>query len=231
MNRRWDVDDTTVVTVKVGGFGRNSLTVYGVQVPAKLRLRKKSNTSFILKDGRRATLTIRPQFATAPDVELRVGDRLLVETDAKPRQCGSCQTAVKPNDQFCASCGHPMPSGEDHAHQKNVKQAARTIWTLAVLFLLSGVALYFIAKSKAAKSAVLVVSLVLVAIMAILAVWAKKAPLAALVVATATYCVLIVTNAIVDPRTIGQGLILKIVVVTLLVRGIKSALALRVSNA
>ena len=74
-------------------------------------------------------------------------------------------------------------------------------------------------------------SLVLVAIMAILAVWAKKAPLAALVVATATYCVLIVTSAIVDPRTIAQGLILKIVVITLLVRGIKSALALRVSNA
>jgi hypothetical protein len=225
MKKRWDVDDTTVVTVKIGGFGRNSLTVYGVRVPAKLSLRKKSNTSFILKDGRRATLTIRPQFATAPAVELRVDGRLLVETDSKPLQCGACQTAVKPNDQFCEKCGHAMPSGEDHAHQKNVKQAARTIWTL------SGLVLYFISKSQPARSAVLIGSLVLVAIMAILAVWAKKAPLAALVVATATYCVLIVTSAIVDPRTIAQGLILKIVVITLLVRGIKSALALRVSNA
>ena len=231
MKKRWDVDDTTVVTVKIGGFGPNSLTVYGVRVPAKLSLRKKSNTSFILKDGRRATLAIRPQFATAPAVELRVDGRLLVETDSKPLQCSACQTAVKPNDQFCENCGHAMPSGEDHAHQKNVKQAARTIWTLSLLFLLSGLVLYFISKSQPAKSAVLIGSLVLVAIMAILAVWAKKAPLAALVVATATYCVLIVTSAIVDPRTIAQGLILKIVVITLLVRGIKSALALRVSNA
>jgi hypothetical protein len=231
MKRTWDVDDNTVVTVKVGGFGRNSLTVYGVQVPAKLSLRKKSNTSFILKDGRRATLTIKPQFATAPDVELRVDNRLLVETDAKPRQCASCQTAVKPNDQFCTNCGHPMPSGEDHAHQKNVNQAARTIWTLSALFLLSGVVMYVISNSQAAKSAGLIGSLVLVAIMALLALWAKKAHLAALVVATATNCVLIVTSAIVDPRTIAQGLILKIVVITLLVRGIKSALALRVSNA
>ena len=127
MKKLWDVDDTTVVTVKMGGFGRNSLTVYGVRVPAKLSLRKKSNTSFILKDGRRATLTIRPQFATAPAVELRVDGRLLVETDSKPLQCAACQTAVKPNDQFCENCGHAMPSGEDHAHQKNVKQAARTM--------------------------------------------------------------------------------------------------------
>jgi hypothetical protein len=156
---------------------------------------------------------------------------LLVETDSKPLQCSACQTAVKPNDQFCENCGHAMPSGEDHAHQKNVKQAARTIWTLSALFLLSGLVLYFLSKSQPAKSAVLIGSLVLVAIMAILAVWAKKAPLAALVVATATYCVLIVTSAIVDPRTIAQGLILKIVVITLLIRGIKSALALRVSNA
>jgi hypothetical protein len=231
MKRRWDVDDSTVVTVKVGGWGRSYLTAYGVKVAARLSLRKKSDTSFILKDGRRATLSIRPQFATAPAVELRVDNRLLVETGLKPLTCGACQAVVKTHDQFCESCGHAMPSGEDRSHMKIVKQAANTIWTLAALLLLSGIVLYLVSTAPAAKTAVLIVSMILAALMAALAIWARKAPLAALVVATATYGVLIVTNAIIDPRTIAQGLILKIVIVALLIRGIKSALALRVSNA
>lgn len=231
MKIRWDVDDATVVTVKLGGFGRSYLTAYGIKVPAKLSLRKKSDTSFILKDGRRATLSIKPQFATAAAVELRIDDRLLVETGKKPIQCSACQAIVKPNDQFCTSCGHAMPSGEDHSHQKVVKQAATAIWTLSALFAVTGMVLFFISTVAATKMAILIVYLILAAIMGALAMWARKAPLAALVVATATYCVLIVTSAILDPTTIAQGIILKIIIITLLSRGIKSALALRVSNA
>jgi hypothetical protein len=231
MKRRWDVDENTVVTVKVGGWGRSCLTVYGVKIAARLSLRKKSDTSFILKDGRRATLSIRPQFATSAAVELRVDNRLLVETGPKPLTCGACQAVVKTHDQFCESCGHAMPSGEDHSHQKTVKQAANTIWTLSVLLLLSGIVLSMVSKVPSAKAGVLIVSTILAGIMAALAIWARKSPLAALVVATATYGVLLVTNAIIDPTTIAQGVFVKIIIVAMLIRGIKSALALRVSNA
>jgi len=78
---------------------------------------------------------------------------------------------------------------------------------------------------------VLVVNLVLAAIMAGLAWWGRKAPLAAVLIATATYAVVIVASAIADPATLGQGIIVKIIIIAFLVKGIKAALALRASNA
>jgi len=266
MKQTWEVDDATVVSFETG-FLRNTLTAYGQHLPSRISLRKKSDTSFILKDGRRATFSVRPQFATAAAAELRVDGQLMVETGKEPLKCGACGTTVKPNDRFCLSCGHAMPPAEDHVHRKNLKRATNVIWTLAGLFLIFGIVMFFVAKSQttdvllklahmnpdatiptpiggktytvaALRSyllwqpwGVLFVNLVLAAVMAILALWGRRAPLAALLVATATYAVVIVTNAIVDPRTIAQGIFLKIVVVALLIRGIKAALALRVSNA
>lgn len=78
---------------------------------------------------------------------------------------------------------------------------------------------------------VLAVNMVLAAIMAVLAWWGRKAPLAAVLVATATYVVVQVANALADPATLGQGLILKIIIIAILVKGIKAALALRTANA
>ena len=60
--------------------------------------------------------------------------------------------------------------------------------------------------------------------------WAKKSPLAALLVATSIYLSIFVLNAMVDPSTIMQGFIVKIIVVTMLYKGIKSALELKQVN-
>lgn len=78
---------------------------------------------------------------------------------------------------------------------------------------------------------VLIVNLVLAAIMGVLAVWGATAPLGAVLVATATYAVVLIANAIADPATIAQGIIVKIVIIVFLVKGIKAALALRALNA
>ena len=78
---------------------------------------------------------------------------------------------------------------------------------------------------------VLITNGVLAAVMASLAVWGKRAPLPAVLVATATYAVVMVTNAISDPASIGQGIFIKIVVIAIFVRGIKAALALREAKA
>lgn len=78
---------------------------------------------------------------------------------------------------------------------------------------------------------VLITNVVLAAVMAGLAVWGKRAPLPAVLVGTATYAVVIVAGAISDPATIGQGIIVKILVIALFVRGIKAALALRAARA
>ena len=78
---------------------------------------------------------------------------------------------------------------------------------------------------------VLIVNLILAGAMIGLALWGRRAPLPAVLIATATYAVVLVGNAIMDPTTIGQGVIVKIIVIAILAKGIKSALALRVAHA
>jgi hypothetical protein len=77
---------------------------------------------------------------------------------------------------------------------------------------------------------ILITNAVLAIVMAGLALWAGRAPLPAVIVATATYAVVIVTNAIIDPTTIAQGIIVKVFVIALFVKGIKAALALRAAD-
>ena len=74
---------------------------------------------------------------------------------------------------------------------------------------------------------VLVINFILGAVMVGLALWGRRAPLAAAIVAAATYATVIVASAIVDPATIAQGLYMKIIIVLFLFRGIQGGLALR----
>ena len=74
---------------------------------------------------------------------------------------------------------------------------------------------------------VLSVNLVLAAIMIGLALWARRSPLPAVLIATATYLVLIVANGIANPASIFSGWIIKLIVIAFLIKGIKAALALR----
>ena len=71
----------------------------------------------------------------------------------------------------------------------------------------------------------LIVNLILAAIMVVLAWWSKQRALPAILVATAIFVVVHVTAAIVDPKTIMQGIIMKAVVIAILIRGIKGAIS------
>ncbi len=77
---------------------------------------------------------------------------------------------------------------------------------------------------------VLVVNLLLSAIMLVLAWWSRFKPLPAILIATAIYVAIQVISAMVDPTTIMQGFVIKIVVIAILIRGIKGALDLRTEN-
>ena len=63
--------------------------------------------------------------------------------------------------------------------------------------------------------------------MAGLWVWAKKSLLPAILVALAVFVTVHVASAIIDPKTIVQGIIIKIVALVALTRGVKAALAAR----
>jgi hypothetical protein len=267
MIRRWEVDDATVVEANIRFLRKVVLTVNGKLVSDKLTMRESSQFAFALADGRKATFSIQRQFATQPELSLRLDGRLMVETGKKPLMCSACASEVKPNDRFCAKCGYSMPPAEVYVHRRNVSKATGAIAVLAVLFAISGIAMFFVTKGKAAplltkleqmdptatyptaihgvnytvaalrervvweSLSVLIVSLVLAAVMAGLAIWGRRAPLPAVLIAAATYAVVAVTGALIDPKSIAQGLFIKVLVITLLFRGIKAALALRASNA
>lgn len=74
---------------------------------------------------------------------------------------------------------------------------------------------------------ILVTNLVLSVIMFGLWFYSRKSPLVAIITALAVYGSVIVLNAIVDPASIAQGLIVKIIVIGILFRGIQMALELR----
>ena len=78
---------------------------------------------------------------------------------------------------------------------------------------------------------ILWINMILATMMIGLAIWARRSPLPAVLIATATYLVVIVASGIADPRSLGQGWIIKLIVIAFLVKGIKAALALRDARA
>ncbi|MFT6908769.1 MAG: hypothetical protein ACJAS1_005473 [Oleiphilaceae bacterium] len=83
------------------------------------------------------------------------------------------------------------------------------------------------AQIRAEQWSSLILNGILAILMFGLAFWAKTKPLPAIIIASAIYGVVIVGSAIYDPKTIAQGWIIKIIIISFLYNGIKSALALR----
>lgn len=77
---------------------------------------------------------------------------------------------------------------------------------------------------------VLVVNIILSVIMLVLAWWSKFKPLSAILIATAIYAAVIVISAIIEPMSLLQGIIMKIIIIGVLVKGIKASLAAREEN-
>ncbi len=80
------------------------------------------------------------------------------------------------------------------------------------------------------ERAVLIENAVLATLMVVLAWWSRRKPLAAILIAAATYAALQVIYAIINPGSLLAGLFMKVIIIAVLVRGIKSALDLRTSD-
>ncbi|RYZ07355.1 MAG: zinc ribbon domain-containing protein [Myxococcales bacterium] len=72
---------------------------------------------------------------------------------------------------------------------------------------------------------VLGLNLFLAAVMAGLWVWSKRALLPAIITALGIYVAVQLASAMYDPKTLAQGMILKVIVIVALVKGVQSALA------
>jgi predicted nucleic acid-binding Zn ribbon protein len=228
----------------------------------------RREVAFSLSDGRPAVVLLHVEALVMLRAQLQVAGELMIQSDGfTAKNCKKCGAAVRPNDRFCDACGNSLPRAKEVDARRRVKAATNAIVTLAVLFVISGVIMFFLQRSTNAEAlanlegmnaadmypapidgqtytvgqlrsqiawdawSILVVNGVLAVVMAGLALWSKRAPLPAIIAAAGTYAVVLVGNAILDPKTIAQGIIVKIVMITLLIKGIRAALEYRAVDA
>jgi hypothetical protein len=125
------------------------------------------------------------------------------------------------------------------------RQAARWLGVLAILFAVAGVLFYLALVARAAAPlepgggdpvqireqlqraprVVLVTQLALAGVMTALWLWARRAPLAAVASAFAILALLQIASAIIEPASLTRGLLLKLVVVFILIKALRAAVA------
>ncbi|MFC0517859.1 zinc ribbon domain-containing protein [Mucilaginibacter angelicae] len=155
-------------------------------------------------------------------------------------KCAHCNTDVKPEDTFCTQCGYPVKGTEAEqnkfiserqveeidmfTYNKTLKQAGTSLYYLAGVFIISGLIYFFMHKDEAEVVAVVITNLIMAAIFLVLGAYSKKKPLACIISGLSLYVIVQVLNAIIDPISIAQGIIIKIVIIGYMIRGIKSAM-------
>lgn len=169
-----------------------------------------------------------PKNLTPQDSELQ---------DSTNQKCPKCSAVTEMDAQFCHNCGHPLDSLHakaaiapspvpipDPAIEKGIRQARTTLLVVAIIQIFSG--LIFVAiqsQDTFAIAGVFVVSAVFFALW----FWAKKNALPATITGLVTFVTLHVAEAMIDPRQIYQGIIMKILVVTFLAKGVGAAINYR----
>lgn len=152
MVRTWQIDEATRFTVQSGAFGRATASVNGNPFPNRFNSRKKQDLSFRLLDGRQGSLSVRPQFASIPELWLTVGGQRMVESSKDAPRCSQCGCAAQPYDRYCTHCGHAMPTAETYTHQRNIRRATRFMLWLSGLFALYGIIFFSLMHAQQARA-------------------------------------------------------------------------------
>ena len=107
--------------------------------------------------------------------------------------------------------------------KKKINSARNTLYVMAAINFVFG--LYFFFTNQ--DIATLVASMILSIIYLLLAYWSSQKPLMALLLGLLLYLTTIIISAIVDPVTIIQGILWKIVIIAYLGKGIYSASSIK----
>lgn len=169
-------------------------------------------------------------------------------------KCPHCGVENPEGGAFCESCGKALPSGaaggprvvsgdaiattgagqtvQAAQLRKQTREAVIALFAVGVLQALGGALLYFILKDARevdpnVPTVVLTMSLVLAAIYGALGFWARKSPLPATIVGLVLYLSLIGVSAVIDPATIGQGIIIKLLIIVALAKGVQAGVKYR----
>jgi hypothetical protein len=171
-----------------------------------------------------------------------------------PVQCPHCQAENEDGAAFCSECGKALPgatpttptvvTGDQVAStevgqsiqaeqlQKQARGASAALIVVGVLMVAGAAFLYARFSGEAGVDAgalrtLLITNLVLAAIYVGLGLWARRNPLPAAIVGLVLFVTMIAVGAILDPTSIAQGIIVKVVVVVALAKAIHAGVKYR----
>lgn len=152
--------------------------------------------------------------------------------------CQCCKYEVGENDSFCNNCGFPLHGTDEekgkfigqYLTQKNakveiesqVKSARTTLFVVAGLTVLGGL-LSTATNNEGDGGIILIASIVIAAIFCGLAFWSNKNPFGALLTGLIMYISLILLSVIEDPMELVRGIIVKVIIISYMIKGVVGA--------
>ena len=163
--------------------------------------------------------------------------------------CPHCGAQNPEGAAFCQECGKALPSATPSAPRvvsgeamagtaagqtvqsdqlrKQAGAAATALFAVAILQALGGILFYYLLKenpqvSPEALQSLLIGNLVLAGIFAALGFWARVSPLPAAIVGLVLFVSVHLVSAIMDPATIVQGILVKVIVIVALIKAIQA---------
>ncbi|MBW1296170.1 zinc ribbon domain-containing protein [Aquimarina litoralis] len=157
------------------------------------------------------------------------------EINVELQHCSQCNQEMLNDAKFCTYCGFPengdesekaqfhaqrvMKKSQAKENNQRINSARNTLYWMAGIFFVSGLFLFFSLNDIA----VLIASSILAIIYLILAYWSQKKPFAAILSALLLYLMVIVVNVIDEPSSLFKGILLKIIILSFLIKGMYSA--------
>lgn len=168
------------------------------------------------------------------------------DNEAGAAFCGHCGKALpSPTDNLgprviegpalaSTAAGRSLQSDELH---KKAKSAAGALLAVAVLTTIGGVLLLvagqFLVGEPEGQADEGVIQLLAIGTLGIAALyyglwfWARRNPLPATLVGLVTYMSIIAINAAMDPATLIQGVLIKVIIIAVLIRGVRAGIQYR----
>lgn len=155
--------------------------------------------------------------------------------------CEACYYKVAADDAFCNNCGYPLKGTEEEQrafkanlaineidlqdYKDKMRKGRNSLYYVGGALFVGTLIEVGTAPDKSNAGFIIGFGAVIMGIFIALAAWSKAKPFAAMVSGASLWGVIMILNAIVNPISIIQGIVVKIIIIGLLVNGIRAAIA------
>lgn len=156
---------------------------------------------------------------------------MINENQAATKRCRNCGYEVALTTKFCSNCGFPENSSEhnQNVYRRKMKAKKDQLAKLEKKFTYSSYILFIIAAftmfsvfllppgSEEEQRLAIIISAVVAAIFVGIGIWSFYNRFAGVLTGLILYVTLLILNAVVDPATIIQGIVIKAIILTTMV--------------